>query len=140
MSAKILIIDDEPDVVTYMVAVLKSNGFTPSSTTDPNLGLKMAAEVRPDLICLDIMMPEKSGISIYTKLKKDRLLGSIPVLIVSGVSRQGEFDFRSFVSDTSIPPPEGYLEKPIVIDQYLQLIRDLTSTNLSLKRGKATDA
>jgi len=140
MSAKILIIDDEPDIVTYLVAVLKSNGYTPSSTTNPNLGLEMAAEIKPDLICLDIMMPEKSGISIYTRLKKDRLLGRIPVLIISGVSRAGEFDFRSFVSDKSIPPPEGYLEKPIIIDQYLRLIRELTSSNQPIKRGKAADA
>jgi CheY-like chemotaxis protein len=86
------------------------------------------------------MMPEKSGISIYTSLKKDSSLRDIPVLIISGVSRQGEFDFRSYVPDTSIPPPAGYLEKPIVVDQYLQLISDLISPIRSPERGKATDA
>jgi len=140
MSTRILIIDDEPDVVTYLVTVLKANGYTPLSTTDPNQGLKIAAAMKPDLICLDIMMPEKSGISIYTALKKDRSLREIPVLIISGVSQQGEFDFRSYVSDVSVPPPEGYLEKPIAIDQYLKFIRDLTALNRSHERRKATDA
>jgi CheY-like chemotaxis protein len=140
MSARILIIDDEPDVVTYLAAVLKSNAMTPFSTTNPNRALKMAAEIRPDLICLDIMMPEKSGISIYTRLKKDPSLAAIPVVIISGVSQAGEFDFRSYVSDKSVPPPDGYLEKPIVIDQYLQLIQKLISSKVSPAQRKASDA
>jgi len=140
MNPRILIIDDEPDIVAYQVAVLESNGFIPLSTTDPVLGLKMAAEEHPDLICLDIMMPEKSGISIYTKLKKEKSMKGIPVVIVSGVSRAGEFDFRSFVPDKKRPAPEGYLEKPIVIDEYLRLIRDLTQSPKAPKQRKTSDA
>ena len=137
MSIKILIIDDEPDVVMYLVTVLKANGFEPLSSTDPELGLQLAAKEKPDLICLDIMMPEKSGISIYIRLKKDRQLRKIPVLIVSGVSQEKDFDFRSYVADKSIPPPERYLEKPIVIDQFLQIVKDLTSPGTSVGKGKA---
>jgi CheY-like chemotaxis protein len=140
MGANILIIDDEPDVVAYLTAVLQANGYVPYSATDPDLGLEMIRRNRPDLICLDIMMPEKSGISIYIKIKEDIALRDIPVLIISGVARESDFDFRSYVPNQSIPAPDHYLEKPIVLNQYLNIIKDLTTFRKRRRKGKVADA
>ena len=52
----------------------------------------------------------------------------IPVLIISGVVQAGEFDFRSYVPDESVPPPEAYLEKPINVPEFLQVVEHLTET------------
>ncbi|MDD3732202.1 MAG: hypothetical protein PHU88_07505, partial [candidate division Zixibacteria bacterium] len=86
-----------------------------------------------DLICLDIMMPRESGISFYIRLKKNDLLRGIPVVIVSGAIHLGEFDFRAYVPDTSIAPPEQYIEKPIVVEAFLKTVEELTAAGDSAK-------
>jgi len=128
MSKKnILIVDDEPDVVAYLSAVLESHNFSLYSAENAEAGLKLAEEVHPDLICLDIMMPKESGISMYTKLRRTSELGDIPVVIISGVEQAGEFNFRKFVKDKKIPPPDFYFEKPIDVDNFIAEIKRLLS-------------
>ncbi len=127
MSRNILLVDDEPDITTYLSAVLEANGYTPTVALDAETGLDAAAKVHPDLICLDIMMPRESGISMYKRLKQDPALRHIPVIIISGVGQGGTFDFRSYVSDASVPAPERFMEKPIDVAEYIQTIEELVS-------------
>ena len=65
-SKKILIIDDEPDVNTYLGAVLQSNGYETFSISDVENAMDKVKEIHPKLICLDIMMPKETGISFQT--------------------------------------------------------------------------
>ena len=58
---KVLVIDDEPNVVTYIETLLQDNGYDTVSAPDGEVGLEMAKKERPDLITLDITMPKKSG-------------------------------------------------------------------------------
>ncbi len=125
MATKVLVVDDEPDVATYMSVVLKQNGFTPVLATSADQALDLVKLECPDLICLDIMMPKKSGFSFYAALRGDRKCSKIPVVIVSGVVQRGEFDFRQFVPDESIPPPQYYVEKPIEVESFIALLKKL---------------
>jgi CheY-like chemotaxis protein len=125
MATKVLVVDDEPDVATYMSVVLKQNGFTPVLATSADQALDLVKSECPDLICLDIMMPKRSGFSFYTALREDEECSGIPVVVVSGVVQQGEFDFRQFVPDRSIPPPQYYVEKPIEVEPFVALLRKL---------------
>lgn len=127
MSTHVLIIDDEPDVTTYLSAVLTSNGFTTTVATNADEGLQSVRTATPDLICLDIMMPGESGISVLHQLREDADTAQIPVIIVSGVAGSGEFDFRAYEPDSAIRPPEGYFEKPIDTEEFVQLARNLTA-------------
>jgi len=127
MSKHILIIDDEPDIAVYLSAILRANGYTPVTADNAQSGLAAAQENRPDLICLDIMMPRESGISLYKRLKNETNLKNVPVMIISGVETEGKFDFRSYVPDDSIPPPEFFMEKPIDVDTYIKAIKKLTT-------------
>jgi CheY-like chemotaxis protein len=78
----------------------------------------------PDLITLDVSMPEKSGVKLYREIKEDSRWKKIPIIIVTGVSG----DFQKFISTRrQVPPPEGYLSKPINQEEILELIRKLTS-------------
>jgi len=128
MNKKVLIVDDEPDVATYLATILKTNGYEPIVANDAKTGLKTASDVRPALVCLDIMMPQESGISMYTRLKQEKTTRDIPVIIISGVSQNEEFDFRSYIPDKSIPPPENFMEKPIDVETFLEVVNDLTSS------------
>lgn len=137
MESKILIIDDEADVIKYLTVVLKSNGFLPYSINNVKNAKALVKEICPDLICLDIMMPEETGISFYAKLKRDKNFQSIPIIIISGVIQAGEFDFQSYLSDNSIPPPEHFMEKPIDVEEFISTINKLIKSKNSLKRGKS---
>ncbi len=125
-SKKIIIIDDEPDVVTYLSAVLEANGYESFSTGNIKTAMEMIREIRPDLICLDIVMPEETGISFYSRLRSDVEFKTIPVIIISGIVEREKFDFRTYSKDDSIPPPECYMEKPINVENYINKVRQLT--------------
>jgi len=140
MAKNILIVDDEFDVATYLAAILESNGYSPHTASSVDQGLEMVRKVEPELICLDIMMPGESGISLYLKLKQDPSFVKIPILIISGVEQVGEFDFRSYVSDETVPPPERFLEKPIKVEEFLNVIEQLLSVDSSNSNGNQDNA
>jgi len=127
LSTKILIIDDEPDVNTYLEAILISNGYETYSIIDVSNAMARVREIHPNLICLDIMMPRETGISFYSKLRKDKDFCKTPVIIISGVVESEKFNFHSFVSDKSIPAPECYMEKPINVEKFIKKVKQLTN-------------
>ena len=123
---KVLIIDDEPDVVVYLTAVLESNGYKSYSASDIQYAMQLVKEIHPDVICLDIMIPKETGISFYIKLRKIKEFKNIPVIIISGIIETEKFNFRSYVKDVSIQPPDCFMEKPIDVVNYIQKISELT--------------
>ncbi|RKY94235.1 MAG: response regulator [Ignavibacteriae bacterium] len=125
-SKKILIIDDEPDVVTYLSAVLEANGYKSYATSNIKTAMEQVEDIRPDLICLDIVMPQETGISFYTRLRQDKEFKNIPVILISGIVELEKFDFRTYTKDDSIPVPECYMEKPIDVEKYIQKVKQLT--------------
>ena len=119
---RILVIDDEPHVVTYIKTLLEDNGYDTVTANDGREGLEMARKHKPDLVCLDITMPETTGIRFYRDLKEDETLAHTPVVVVTAVSYYGKDPepFKRFLSTRKqVPPPEGFIPKPI--DQQLLL-------------------
>ena len=121
-SKKILIIDDEEDIVTYLTTFFKDNGFTAIFANDGKTGVEKAAKEKPDIITLDVSMPEESGVRALRDLQTNEATKKIPVIIVTGVSS----DFKKFIETRKqVHPPEGYFEKPIDRDKLLQKIKEL---------------
>ncbi len=124
MPAKktVLIIDDEPDTLTYFSSLLQDNGFSTVLAENGEEGLKKVKESKPDLITLDITMPETSGVRFYRELRENEEWKSIPVIMITGISE----DFRGFISTRKqVPPPDGYLSKPVDEKQLIDMIRNL---------------
>ncbi len=122
MAKKVLIVDDEPDVVSYLATILKDNGYDIVTAANGDEALKVIETGVPDLITLDIAMPETTGVRTYRTLKDHPAWQAIPVIIVTGLAH----DFQQFISTRKhVPPPEGYLEKPIVPEQLLAEVRRL---------------
>ena len=118
----VLVVDDDPDAREFLVTVLEDNGFAAVTANDGTDAITMIDEKVPDLISLDIAMPEKSGVAVYRKLKEDDRLRSIPVIIITGISD----DFKKFISTRrQVPPPDGYISKPVDHEQFLKMVRDL---------------
>jgi CheY-like chemotaxis protein len=126
-SRTVLIVDDEPDIVSYLEMILRDNGFTTLTATNGNEGLEMVRKEKPDLVTLDISMPEASGTRFYKEVKTDEELKDIPVFIVTAVTGLGgdEKAYEKFISSRRlVPAPEGFFHKPIDRDEFIDAVRE----------------
>lgn len=118
----VLVVDDDPDARDYLSTVLQDNGFIATTANDGAEAITAIEHKAPDLVALDITMPEKSGVAVYRRLKEDEQLKSIPVIIVTGISEE----FERFISTRrQVPPPEGYISKPVDAEQFVRMVREL---------------
>ncbi len=125
---KILIVDDEEDILEYLGTLFQDNGYETQTARDGEEAMKLIREGKPDLVTLDITMPEKSGVRFYREVKSDPDLEGIPIVIVTGVTGWGldPDGFQKFISSRKqVPPPEGFMSKPIDRDALLKMVRDL---------------
>ena len=121
----ILIIDDEPDTLTYFSSLLQDEGFETIVAENGELALKKLKETIPDLITLDITMPETSGVRCYRELRENDAYKKIPVIMITGVSEK----FQDFISSRrQVPPPDGYLSKPVDEKVLIAMAHKLTAS------------
>ena len=116
MKKKILTVDDEYQARQYIATVIEEHGYIPLQATNGEEAMDIIRQERPELIILDVLMPEKSGIKLYRELKTTESLKDIPVVICSGIARRTFIRTQAGPSgsgDESIPEPDGYIEKPI---------------------------
>jgi two-component system, cell cycle response regulator len=119
MPQKIMIIDDEPDIRLYLAAAAEDNGYEPLIVDAETPVMEMIAGHKPDLIILDIMMPMRSGISIYHEIRTSPELMHIPIILISGMTGASELmenGFEELIDDASLSKPDAFIEKPVDID------------------------
>jgi two-component system alkaline phosphatase synthesis response regulator PhoP len=85
MAKKVLIVDDDPDLVEAVSTILESKGYAVSTAYGGVEGLKKAKTESPDLIVLDVMMPDKDGYAVCKELKADEKYRAIPILLLTAV-------------------------------------------------------
>lgn len=127
---KVLILDDEPHVVAYLETLLQDNGYQTVSAANGREGMEKAQAEKPDLICLDITMPEQSGIRFYRDLKDNAELKQIPVVVVTAVTGYGgdPEPFKNFLETRrQVPPPEAFFSKPIDRQEFIDKVGELLS-------------
>lgn len=86
MSHKILIIDDDPYIVKYLVDILEDDGFTTCTASNVEEAMGLLKQEKPDLVTLDLEMPNEWGPRFYRKMSQDPEYKSTPVIVVSGLS------------------------------------------------------
>ncbi|HMK36933.1 MAG TPA: response regulator [Desulfomonilaceae bacterium] len=125
MSKKILIIDDEPDMLAFLSTLLEDNGYVTVTATDGEEGLAKVKSEKPDLVSLDLLMPNKTGIKMYREMRKDEETKDIPVVMVTGFAKDDvpSMDFKEWIQKRAIKPPEGYIEKPVNQELLLTAIK-----------------
>lgn len=87
---RILVVDDEPEIHTVLGKLLTKEGFTVESAYSADEAYNAIAKAKPDLVILDIMMPRISGIEVCNKIKSDKALKDILILIVSARDAQDD--------------------------------------------------
>jgi CheY-like chemotaxis protein len=121
-AKRILIVDDEQDIRTYLSTLFEDNGYATVLAKDGVEGMQQVQDAPPDLITLDVSMPEKSGIKFFREMKSSEQWKDIPIIIVTGVSE----DFKKFISSRQqVPAPDGFVSKPVNQEEILGLVKKL---------------
>lgn len=127
MAKKVLIVDDELDMRTFVSTLLETSGYKPLTAVDGKEGMEVARKQKPSVVLLDVMMPNESGIGMYRDLKNDPDLKDVPVIMVSALSRKTFFHSQKVLDEykgENIPEPAAYIEKPPEADELLEAIQD----------------
>jgi len=127
---RILIIEDEMDMRFFLTTLLKTSGFIPATARNGREGVEKVRDVNPDLIILDVMMPESGGALAYRQLKTDASSRNIPVIMLSAVAKNTFYHYLKMLNldeDMDIPHPDAYVEKPADEKLLLETIRTLTA-------------
>ena len=122
-----VIIDDEPDITIYFETLLSDNGWSVRTANDPNEGIALAQENPPSVILLDVMMPERGGLSTLIALRKDDRTATVPVVLVTGIQDTLKADFGDFLDRFKKYHPDAYLQKPIEEAKLFQTLKEVTS-------------
>jgi len=119
---KVLVVEDELDVRTYISTLLLDQGYEIITAENGKEGFELAKSEKPDLITLDIAMPSQSGMRTFRMYKDSEELKDIPVIIITGM---GE-DVNSFIKRLKgFSQPEGFMEKPIEEEKLIKMVSDL---------------
>ena len=147
MAQTILVVDDEPEIVRLVRAYLEDTGYRVVTGGDGQEALHVARREKPDLVVVDVMMPRKSGLVMFSQLKKDERSKDIPVLMLTGVSGLLEEQEAQAADETSERPydslreslkrvirgmradglvkPEMFVDKPVDIPAFVAKVQQL---------------
>jgi CheY-like chemotaxis protein len=119
MSHTILVVDDEADVRTFLTAVLEKHGYRVVPAEDGRQAFDVAEEEHPDLIVLDLQMPEQTGTDFYRRLKKHEALRDIPIIVVSGIAGR----------HLAVSRPYAVFDKPIEPEKFVATVERALGEN-----------
>jgi DNA-binding response OmpR family regulator/DNA-binding CsgD family transcriptional regulator len=113
----LLVVDDSPETLGFLTDMLDQAGFTVLIATDAAGALALVERITPDLVLLDAVMPGMDGFEVCRRLKRDKLMGNLPVIFMTGL---GETER---VVEGLAAGGVDYVVKPIVVDELLARIR-----------------
>ena len=117
MNGKIFIIEDEPSIIQLVQHNLEKEGFIVSSSENGNEGLKQLKKFAPNLLLLDWMLPDLSGIEICKNIRKDNKFKSLPIIMLTA---KGEEEDKIKGLDSGV---DDYLTKPFSFNELLARIK-----------------
>ena len=119
MSKKVLIVDDEPNIVISLEFLVKKEGFTVAVAVDGEEALAKVAEFSPDLILLDVMMPKKSGFEVCEALRADPARSGLKIIMLTAKGRDTEMAKGLALG------ADAYMTKPFSTKDLIARIREV---------------
>jgi CheY-like chemotaxis protein len=113
MLKKILVVDDEPHIVKYLTAFLEDSGYETCSAANGEEALEVLKRERPDLVTLDLQMPNETGTRFYRNMVKTKEFRNLPVIVISGIPGR----------HLAVSKPIAVFEKPIDRQALLEAIK-----------------
>ena len=122
---RVLIIDDDEDILVYLSTWFKDQGMEVDIARNGMEATEKVQAKKPDLITLDVVMPQKTGVRFYRDMRGNTETAAIPIIIITGVQRE----FESFISHRkTAPPPDGYIAKPFGREELLETVQRVLGT------------
>lgn len=120
-AATVLVVDDDPEIVSMLSTRLAARGYKVSTASDGHKALEIAKRDRPDVILLDVMMPGKSGWEVARSLKQDATTQSIKIVMVTAIGEQ--------VNEITSPlyGADAHIDKPFEFERLEKVIAGLVS-------------
>jgi CheY-like chemotaxis protein len=134
-----LVVDDEPAQVEFVSAILDDQKMETITASNGKEAMQKITETKPDVILLDLMMPEESGMKFFNQLKKNKDYEDIPVIVVSGASQKTGVDLKSMIYEEEFAErkkkvfgtdsaPDAYIEKPVDPTKLVEIIKGFLSS------------
>ena len=121
---KILLVDDDPDLISAFEAILYNKGYEVITALSKNEGIDKLRKNDPDLAILDVMMDEEhDGFDMAREIKKAN--PALPVIMLTGISDVTGINFRAAMADPSWLPADEYLDKPVKPQELIDTIEEL---------------
>ncbi|MHB8202551.1 MAG: response regulator [Desulfomonilaceae bacterium] len=114
MPKKILVVDDEPHLVKYLTTFLEDSGYVTCSASNGEEAFEVLKREKPDLVTLDLQMPNETGTRFYRNMTKDKSFKTLPVIIISGLPGR----------HLAVSKPFAVFDKPIDRDALLVEIKN----------------
>jgi DNA-binding response OmpR family regulator len=122
MGKRILIVDDEPNIVTSLEFLMKREGFEVAIAADGEAALKSAAESAPDLVLLDIMLPKVNGFEVCQKLRADPRWAKVKIVMLTAKGRETE------IAKGMALGADLYVTKPFSTKELVGQVKQLLGT------------
>lgn len=123
MTRKILIADDEQNIVISLEFLMKREGYAVSIANDGEEAVAMIRSEQPDLVLLDVMMPKKSGFEVCQEIKSDPRLQSVRILMLTAKGRDTE------VAKGLALGADGYMTKPFSTKELVERVRNMLAAD-----------
>jgi CheY-like chemotaxis protein len=107
----IVVVDDEPDVAAYLAAVLERRGHVTRTATSAAEGYSLVTELHPDVVCIDIVMPEETGVALVRRIRAHEEVSDTPVVFITALRPEMTAP-RDGLNIEPLPQVEEYVEKP----------------------------
>ena len=125
-SNRVLVVDDDPDVVVYLTSFLEDNGYETRGASDSARAIAVLDGFHPDAILLDVLMPGRSGLDLLVTLRRDPRWCNICMVLVTGLDQILQDDCQSYLgSRHGIRGPDALLAKPVDPKVLLAILRKL---------------
>lgn len=121
MGRRILVIDDERDMQVYLQTLFRRAGYEAQVAADGEHGVALVRSFRPELVTLDILMPKRSGISVYQAIRQTAEGRDVPVIVLTGVSNHDQL-LREI---GELTPPAAIVDKPIERESFLRRVQEI---------------
>jgi len=128
--ARVLIVDDDFEIVSILTEILKHDGHTVESAGEPVEGMRKARELKPDLIILDYHMPGSTGAHLFESLRRNQASRTTPILFMSGEAQPEHI--LAEITDTEA---SQFLAKPVHLEDFRKAVKELLDASKEKPHG-----
>src|SRR2546422_9081210 len=119
MSRRVIIVDDEPNIVTSLEFLMRGDDYEVLVARNGEEALQLAESFRPDIVVLDVMMPQRSGFEVCQKIRENPVLGDVKIVMLTAKGRDGEKEKGRYLG------ANAYVTKPFSTKELMSTVRKL---------------